>query len=136
MRATFQILGRLTQDPELRTTAKGTGYAKFSIAVNRYSKDQDGSPKQETDFFNITMWGKKAENFCKFHAKGNLAFIDGILKINTWEKDGQKRRDVEIVGLNFDFVNSKPKNDGGETSYENEDSSGFSQNYEDDEVPF
>lgn len=137
MKATFQILGNLTKDPELKHTAKGTAYTKFSIAVNSFSKESDGSLKQTTDFFNVIMWGNKAVNFCKYHAKGNRALIDGKLTINTWEdQQGNKRRDIQLIGFDFYFVNSKSGNENYHEESSEEFETSSQQDYEDDEVPF
>ena len=92
------IAGRLTADPELRTTASGTHVASFSLATNRNWTDKDGQKKEETEFHNIVAWGRQADVVNQFSKKGGLLLIEGRLQTRSWEaKDGQKRRTTEII---------------------------------------
>jgi single-strand DNA-binding protein len=91
------IMGRLTDVPSLRSVgAKNTTLATFTVAVNEPSRD-------ETSFFDVTMWGKTAENFCKYIKKGAVVLINGRLQQQRWEKDGAKRSKVVVVATNFVF---------------------------------
>lgn len=97
------LSGRLARNPELKYTASGTPYAKFDLAMD-YSKKEGDSWTNATMFFNrITIWGKQAETFERYVRQGDQVFIEGELGINEWEKDGQKRRDVQITCRNFRF---------------------------------
>lgn len=92
------ILGRLTADPQLRSTTGGAQVASFSIATNRVWNDPSGAKKESTEFHNIVVWGRQAEVASRFLVKGSLVLIEGRLQTREWEsKDGQKRRTTEIV---------------------------------------
>ncbi len=92
------ILGRLTADPQLRSTAGGTQVGSFSVATNRVWNDPSGAKKESTEFHNVVVWGKQAEVAGRFLVKGSLVLIEGRLQTREWEgKDGQKRRTTEIV---------------------------------------
>ncbi|MDP3729574.1 MAG: single-stranded DNA-binding protein [bacterium] len=92
------ILGRLTADPQLRSTQGGTQVASFSMATNRVWNDPSGAKKESTEFHNVVVWGRQAEVASQFLIKGSLALIEGRLQTREWEgKDGQKRRTTEIV---------------------------------------
>ena len=92
------IVGRLTADPELRTTPSGAHVASFSIATNRNWTDKDGNKKEEVEFHNIVAWGRQADVVSQFSKKGSMLMIEGRLQTRSWEtKDGQTRRTTEIV---------------------------------------
>jgi len=92
------VLGRLTADPILRTTSKGTQVASFSIATNRVWNDKISGRREEVEFHNIVVWGQQADVASRFLAKGNLVLIEGRIQTRTWEdQQGQKRRTTEIV---------------------------------------
>jgi len=92
------ILGRLTGDPQLRSTANGTQVASFSVATNRVWNDPSGAKKEAVEFHNVVVWGRQAEVASRFLVKGSLVLIEGRLQTREWEgKDGQKRRTTEIV---------------------------------------
>ena len=93
------IAGRLTKDPEIKTTPDGTTITNFSLAVNRYYKD-----KEETEFFNVVTFNKVAENVGKYLSKGAVAIVEGRLQTRNWEdKEGNKRTSVEVVADNVQF---------------------------------
>ena len=90
------LVGRLTRDPELRTTASGKSVVGFSIAVTKIRKPQDGSP--DADFFNCTAWEKTAEYVSNYLGKGRLVAVDGRLQSRKYTaSDGTNREVVEIV---------------------------------------
>ncbi len=92
------LLGRVTADPQLRSTASGMQVATFSIATNRVWNDQSGTKKESTEFHNVVVWGRQAEVASRFLKKGSLVLIEGRLQTREWEgKDGQKRRTTEII---------------------------------------
>lgn len=101
------LMGRLTRDPELRTTASGTACASFTIAVER---DFANGGEKETDFIDIVAWRSTAEFVSKYFTKGRMAVVSGRLQIRNWtDKDGGKRRSAEVVAENVYFGDSKPK---------------------------
>src|SRR3989344_1877993 len=96
------IIGRLTADPELRTTPSGDHVVSFSIATNRYWRTKEGERKESTEFHNIVAWGRQAEVINQFSKKGSIIMIEGRLQTRSWEgKDGQTRRTTEIVAENI-----------------------------------
>lgn len=100
------VMGRLTRDPELRRSQSGTAVTSFSLAVDRDYKGQDG--EKETDFIDIVAWRTTAEFVSKYFTKGRMAVVEGRLQVRDWtDKDGNKRRSVEIVADNVYFGDSK-----------------------------
>ncbi len=92
------VLGRLTSDPQLRSTTSGAQVASFSLATNRVWKDKAGAKQEQVEFHNIIVWGRQAEVASKFLAKGSLVLIEGRLQTRGWEdKQGQKRKTTEII---------------------------------------
>ncbi len=92
------LIGRLTADPDLRTTPSGTHVVSFSIATNRNWTDKDGNKKEETEFHNIVAWGRQADVVNQFSKKGAVIMIEGRLQTRSWEdKEGQTRRTTEII---------------------------------------
>lgn len=93
------IAGRLTNDPDLRTTPSGSHVASFSVATNRNWTDKNGERKESTEFHNVVVWGRQADIVNQFLKKGALILVEGRLQTRSWEgKDGQVRRTTEIIG--------------------------------------
>lgn len=104
------IMGRLTRDPELRRTQNGTAVAGFALAVDRDFKNADGT--KETDFIDCVVWRQTAEFVSKYFTKGRMAVVEGRLQIRDWQdKDGNKRRNAEVVADNVYFGDSKKEGD-------------------------
>ncbi len=93
------IIGRLTQNPEMRSTPSGQSVCNFSMATNRAWVDKaSGQKKEETDFHNIVLWGKLAEIASQYLTKGALAYIEGRLRTRSWEDaSGVKKYRTEII---------------------------------------
>lgn len=92
------ILGRLTADPQLRTTPSGQSVGNFSVATNRVWNNKSGVKQEETEFHNIVVWGRQAEIASQFLTKGSLVLIEGRLRTRTWQdQQGQNRRTTEII---------------------------------------
>ncbi len=90
------LIGRLTHDPELKYTPSGTPVARFSLAVDRGRKNQQG--EKETDFIRCSTWNKNAELVSNYLQKGRLVAVEGSLRIDVVEQqDGQRRQYVEVV---------------------------------------
>ena len=100
------LTGRLTKDPELRTTQSGLSVAAFNLAVDRqYSNSKGG---RDTDFISCVIWRKSAENFCNFTSKGSLVGIDGRIQTRNYDdKDGKRVYVTEVVVDNFALLESK-----------------------------
>ena len=99
------LTGRLTADPELKTTPNGISVTRFSIAVNRnYGSGED----RQTDFINIVAWRNSAEFVSKHFRKGNMIGIEGSIQTRKYQdKDGNNRTAFEVVVNNVQFVESK-----------------------------
>lgn len=101
------LMGNLTRDPELRFTNNNMAICKFGLAVNRRFKDgQSGEWKEEPTFIDVTIFGARAEPFAKYHSKGKPAFIEGTLRMDTWEdkNGGGKRSKLYVVADTWEFV--------------------------------
>ena len=102
------IIGRLTADPELRTTPSGDHVASFSIATNRYWRTKEGEKKEEVEFHNLVAWGKLAELCSQFLKKGRKVYAEGRLQTRSWEgKDGVTRQRTEIVMEDMVLLDSR-----------------------------
>ena len=111
------LIGRLTVDPELRTTPSGDSVASFSVATNRFWKDKSGERKESTEFHNVVAWGRQAEIVNQFSKKGSIIMIEGRLQTRSWEgKDGQTRRTTEIVAENIQLG---PRSGGQDRDFDN-----------------
>lgn len=104
-------IGRLTRDAEVTYTPGGMAIAKFSIAVNRRVKTGDGWA-DEANYFDVQVFGKQAEGLKPFLLKGKMVGIDGYLKQDRWEKDGQKFSKVTINANDVQLLSPKDKNQG------------------------
>ena len=101
------LMGNLTRDPELRFTQSGVAICKVGLAVNRRFKDSStGEWREEATFIDVTIFGKRGEAFEKFHKKGGTAFIEGSLRLDSWEdkNTGAKRSKLYVVADNWEFV--------------------------------
>ncbi len=107
------LVGRLTRDPELRTTGTGKSVCDFSIAVNKRSKPTDGSP--DADFFRCIAWERTADYVSNYLTKGRLVAVEGRLQSRKYTaSDGGNREVVEIVCDNVQGLD-RPKEEGGAT---------------------
>lgn len=92
------IIGRLTADPQLRSTAGGQSVTSFGVATNRVWTDKSGAKQEEVEYHNVVLWGRQAEIASQFLAKGSLVLIEGRLRTRSWtDKQGQQRRTTEII---------------------------------------
>ena len=98
--------GRLTADPELKTTPSGIAVTSFTIAVNRKFGNKSGEEAQ-ADFINVTAWRQTAEFITRYFGKGSCICVAGSLQNRSWEKDGQKHYTTEIVADEAYFVDSR-----------------------------
>lgn len=103
------IMGRIVANPEARVTANGTSVTSFTVAIDRRFSKQ-GEEKQ-TDFVDIVAWGKTCDFICKFFSKGQMIAIQGSIQTRMFEdKNGNKRKAVEIVAENVSFCGGKSDN--------------------------
>ncbi len=101
------VQGRLTADPEIRTTTEGTSYTRFSVATERPRRK--GAEEKETDFFSCIAWGKTAEIICEWYHKGDMMIIAGVLRNHKWIKDDETRISTQIVVREVHFPGNKAK---------------------------
>lgn len=100
------IIGRMVKDPELKTTNSGKSVCSFRIANDSGYKDASG--QSQTNWLDVTAWGRTAEFVCKYFPKGALIAIDGRLQTRQYQdKNGQNRTATEIVAQNVNFCGSK-----------------------------
>ena len=135
---TVIIMGRLTRDPEKRSTQSGVSVASFTLAVDR---DYSGAEEKQTDFIDCTAWRHSAEFVSKYFAKGSMAIVKGRLQIDNYtDNDGNKRKSAKVIADNIYFGESK-KN-GGQNGGQNGEqiapaSAGFVPvEVDDSELPF
>ena len=96
------VVGRVTGDPEVRTTPNGQSVTSFGVATNRYWTNAGGEKQDKVEFHNIVVWGKLAEICGQYLAKGALVLIEGRLETQSWEgQDGIKRFRTEIIAENM-----------------------------------
>lgn len=107
------VFGNLTRDPELKALPSGMQVCTFSIATNRVYNDRDGNRQEATDYHNIVVFGRAAENSSKYLHKGNSAYVEGRMQTRSWEKDGQKQYRTEIVADNVQFGPKSGGSGGG-----------------------
>ena len=99
------LVGRVTRDAELRYTASGSALCNFSIAVNRRVKKGE-QWQDEASFFDLTLWEKQAENLNKYLVKGTQVAVQGELRQDRWEKDGQKFSKIQVFVANLQLLGS------------------------------
>ena len=105
------LIGRLTAKPELRYTGSNLPFARFSVAVNRTFNNAQG--ERETDFINVVVWRKQAENVCNFLDKGSLVSVEGRIQTGSYDdKDGNKRYTMEVVADSVQFLETKAQAQG------------------------
>ncbi|MBP2640426.1 MAG: single-strand binding protein [Firmicutes bacterium] len=98
------LVGRLTRDPDVRTTQTGRFVASFTLAVDRIVAK---GAEQQTDFIPVVAWGQLAELIGNHVAKGHRLLVDGRMQVRTYEKDGQKRWVTEVIAQNVEFLERK-----------------------------
>ena len=140
------LIGRLTRDAEIKYTSGGQAVCKFSVAVNRRKKVGD-QWEDEANFFDIVLWGKQGESLQSYLIKGKMVGIDGELRQDRWQQDGQNRSKVEIIanyiqlsgggGQSGDRNNNNSSSGSGssENSYSQSKESHSSDGFTDD-IPF
>lgn len=116
------LICRLTRDVETRAFQSGGKVAKFGAAVNNRKKMPDGSWGDEPVFLDVECFGKTAENAERFLRKGSQVYIEGRLRLDQWEKDGQKRTKLLVVAEQIQFLDPKPGADRGAPSRARPDS--------------
>ncbi len=120
------LVGRITKDPELKTSPSGVNFVSFSIAVNRNVQNANG--ERVADFINCVAFNKQAENLCRFIKKGGLIGVDGKLQSRTYQgNDGTTRYATDVVCDQVNFL--EPKNSNPTPSYNNNDYSSYDNSF-------
>ena len=101
------LMGNLTRDIELRHTPQGTAVCDIGLAVNERRKSGD-EWVDETTFVDVTLWGRNAEVADEYTRKGSSVMIEGRLKLETWEHEGQKRSKLKVVADRLQLLGGKP----------------------------
>ena len=109
------LIGNLTRDPELKYTPKGMAIAQLGLAVNRVWSNEAGEKQEEVTFIDVEMFGRKAEVAAEYLKKGRPVFIEGRLKLDSWDDkaSGQKRSKLKVVGESLEFLGSREGGGGG-----------------------
>jgi single-strand DNA-binding protein len=103
------LMGNITSEIDLRYTQSQTAVCDISLAVNDKRKNQAGEWVEETTFVDVTLWGRTAEVAAEYLGKGSPILIEGRLKLDTWETDGQKRSKLKVVGERMQMLGSNKK---------------------------
>jgi single-strand DNA-binding protein len=106
------LVGNLTRDPELRYIPSGTAVSDIGLAVNDRIKRGD-QWVDETTFVDVTLWGRTAEVANEYTSKGSPILIEGRLKLDRWEKDGQKHSKLKVIADRIQLLGSRDGNRGG-----------------------
>ncbi len=118
------LIGRLTRDPELRTTTSGISSTSFTVAVSRTYTNQNG--ERETDFINCVAWRKQAENIAKYCKKGSQVAVEGRIQTRSYDaQDGTKRYVTEVLADNVTFLGAKGTSGDFQTNTNNEIENNF-----------
>lgn len=140
------LMGRLTRDPELRTTQNGVSVTTFSLAVDRNFQRQ--GEERQADFINIVAFRHTADFVKKYFVKGQLVCVSGSLQTRTWETDGKKNYATEVIADEVHFTGDRRDNSGSNAGYQVQQrpaNDGFVQDapandgfmtVEDDQLPF
>jgi single-strand DNA-binding protein len=99
------LIGNLTKDPELKSLPTGTKVTQFSLATNSVYKDAQGNKKETTEYHNIVIFGRQAENAAQYLKKGQSVLIEGRIQTRSWDdkNDGSKKYRTEIIADNVQF---------------------------------
>jgi len=142
------LVGRLTRDPELKSTNSGSYLCRFTLASNRTIFQKDGENKEEVGFFDCVAWGKLAEVISKYSQKGRRVGVDGSLRFSAWDNaEGKRQSKVEVFVENFQFLDAKgPADSTGQAAamapqqtHTPERSDNFPENFSEpfnDDIPF
>ena len=111
------LVGNITREIELRYTQSGTAVTDIGLAINERKKNPSGEWVDDPQFIDVTLWGRTAEVAAEYLGKGAPILIEGRLKLETWESDGQKRSKLKVVGERMQML-GKPKT-GSNTADQN-----------------
>ena len=122
------VIGRITQNLELKNLPSGMSVLNFSVATNYTYKDQNNNKVEETEFHNVVVFGKTAENIARYFVRGQEIYVEGRLKTRTWDdkESGKKMYRTEIILEKFEF-GAKPNGGDNQNSYPQNNNQNFQQ---------
>lgn len=106
------LIGRVGKEPELRQTANNNKIASFSFATSEKWTDNKGQKQESTEWLNIEVWDKLADIVEKYIKKGSLLYVEGKIKTDTWEKDGQKHYRTKVAAYTIQMLGCKDLGNG------------------------
>lgn len=110
----MMIIGNLGRDPETRFTPSGSGVCSFSLATSEKWKDKNSGQQQErTEWHNCEAWGRVGEIVQEYCHKGDSIYVEGTIRTEEWEKDGEKKRMTKVRVQNVQMLNTKGGGGGG-----------------------
>ncbi|MDX2037908.1 MAG: single-stranded DNA-binding protein [Isosphaeraceae bacterium] len=116
------LMGALTADPELRYTSGGTAVADLRLVTSRTWTGKEGERREDKLYIDITVWNRQAENCCQYLKKGRTIFVEGYLKLESWESPtGEKRSKVKVEAERVQFLDRKDDGGGGGGGYSADD---------------
>lgn len=128
------LMGNLTRDVELKYLPSQTAVTNIGLAVNDRRKNQQGEWVDEVTFVDVTLWGRTAEIAAEYLTKGSPVLIEGRLKLDSWEKDGQKHNKLKVVGENMRLLGTKGggggRSQGGSGNYDENEYGGGGGDFE------
>jgi single-strand DNA-binding protein len=101
------LVGNITRDVEVRYLQSGTAVTEIGLAINDRRKNQQGEWIEDTTFVDVTLWGRTAEVAGEYLSKGSPILVEGRLKLDTWETDGQKRSRLKVVGEKMQMLSGR-----------------------------
>ncbi|MEI3289646.1 MAG: single-stranded DNA-binding protein [Eubacterium sp.] len=137
------LMGRLTYEPELKTTTSGLSVIRFQMAVDRNYQSQ--GQERQADFIDVVAWRQTADFVSRYFHKGSMIAVEGSIQTNNFtDRDGNKRKSVEVVANQVSFCGSKTESQGANPafsqpapSYSTADNSDFEEIVDDDDdLPF
>ena len=108
------LVGNLTRDPEIRYIQSGTAVTDVGLAVNDRRKTATGEWVDEVTFVDVTVWGRQAETVSEYLTKGSPVLFEGRLKLDTWEKDGQKHSKLKVICERMQLLGGRGQGGGGQ----------------------
>ena len=118
------LIGNLGRDPEIRKTPSGASVCSFSIATTEKFTDKQGQKQEETEWHNIVAWNKQADIMAQYLSKGSSVYIEGKLKTQSWDDNGQKKYKTDVVVSNFQFIGGT-KQGGSQEQSQGQNGGGF-----------
>lgn len=143
------LIGNVTRDIQLKYTTSGMAVTEVGLAMNEKRKNAQGEWIDEAVFVDVTLWGRTAEVASEYVSKGSPLFVEGRLKLDTWEKDGEKKSKLRVVGERIQLISTKGSGSGApagrrpeanqmDDSYSEAPASGGrgNESFGEDEIPF